>query len=568
MSRYAALSTISTTDAPARPEKAWYQRAVFYEVLVRAFADGNNDGTGDLIGLLGKLDYLAWLGVDCIWLPPIYASPLRDGGYDISDYRSVHPQYGTTADLERLIAAAHERGLRVIGDLVMNHTSDQHAWFHASRVDPHGPYGDYYVWRENNTEYPDARVVFFDVEASNWSFDPVRGEYYWHRFYGHQPDLNFDNPAVVDELFSIVRFWLDKGIDGFRLDAVPFLYERDGTDCAHLPETHHFLSRLRTLVEDEYPGRVLLAEANGWPTEVAHYFGNEPDALECHMAFHFPVMPQLFAALVTGSRYPISHVLAETPKIPAQAQWGLFLRNHDELSLEMVSVADRELIYATYAPVPRMRANEGIRRRLAPLVGGDRVRLELLNALLLSLPGSPILYYGDEIGMGDNIWLPDRDAVRTPMQWDSSTNAGFSRAEASALYSPLVLDLDYHYDKVNVAAQRGDPDSLLSWTREMLATRRRHPAFGVGEFAEVSGENPALLAYVRSWEGDVVLAIANLSQDEQRCALPLAGYAGWETEIVAGSLLKPLPRIDEMSEVALDGYRWVWLRLTPHSGPA
>ncbi|MGZ6950440.1 MAG: maltose alpha-D-glucosyltransferase, partial [Ilumatobacteraceae bacterium] len=396
----------------------WYKRAVFYEVVVRGFHDSNGDGTGDLRGLTSRLDYLQWLGIDCIWLLPIYSSPLRDGGYDISDFMTVLPDFGHIGDFVELVDEAHKRGIRVIADLVMNHTSDQHPWFQASRGDPDGPYGDFYVWSQTDDKFRDARVIFVDTEHSNWTYDQVRGQYYWHRFFVHQPDLNYENPRVAEAMLEVLRFWLDLGIDGFRLDAVPYLYERESTNCENLKETHEYLKRVRTEVDRLYPDRVLLAEANQWPDDVVQYFGDaENGGDECHMAFHFPLMPRIFMAVRREQRYPISEILAQTPDIPEHCQWGIFLRNHDELTLEMVTDDERDYMYVEYAKDPRMKANIGIRRRLAPLLDNDRNQLELFTALLLSLPGSPVLYYGDEIGMGDNIWLGDRDGVRTPMQW-------------------------------------------------------------------------------------------------------------------------------------------------------
>ncbi|MGM1064492.1 maltose alpha-D-glucosyltransferase, partial [Saccharothrix sp. Mg75] len=392
----------------------WFKRAVFYEVLVSAFADSNGDGVGDLAGLESKLDYLEWLGVDCVWLPPFYASPMNDGGYDISDFRAVRPEFGELSDFVRLLDSAHRRGMKVITDLVMNHTSSAHPWFQESRRDPTGPYGDFYVWGDSDQRYDLTRIIFVDTESSNWTWDPERGQFYWHRFFSHQPDLNYDNPAVQSAMLDVLRFWLDLGIDGFRLDAVPYLFERDGTNNENLQETHDFLKLVRKVVDDEYPGRVLLAEANQWPADVAHYFGDPGvGGDECHMAFHFPLMPRLFMGLRKESALPVTEILERTPPIPSGAQWGIFLRNHDELTLEMVTDDEREFMYAEYAPEPRMRANVGIRRRLAPLLGNDRGQQELLTAILLSMPGSPVLYYGDEIGMGDDIWLPDRDGVRT-----------------------------------------------------------------------------------------------------------------------------------------------------------
>lgn len=413
----------SAQQAPSNPE--WFKGAVFYEVLVRAFADSNGDGTGDLRGLAGRLDYLAWLGIDCLWLPPFYASPLRDGGYDISDFRAVLPEFGSVEDFVFLLNEAHRRGIRVITDLVLNHTSDAHPWFQQSRSDPDGPYGDYYVWSDDDSRYADARIIFVDTETSNWTYDPVRGQFYWHRFFSHQPDLNFENPDVQNAMIDTLRFWLDLGIDGFRLDAVPYLFEQEGTNCENLPRTHEFLKRCRKVVDDEYPGRILLAEANQWPSDVVEYFGDPAvGGDECHMAFHFPLMPRIFMAVRRESRFPISEILAQTPQIPSGTQWGIFLRNHDELTLEMVTDEERDYMYTEYAKDPRMKANIGIRRRLAPLLDNDRNQQELFTAMLLSLPGSPVLYYGDEIGMGDNIWLGDRDAVRTPCSGPRTATPG------------------------------------------------------------------------------------------------------------------------------------------------
>jgi maltose alpha-D-glucosyltransferase / alpha-amylase len=431
----------------------WYRKAVFYEVLVRGFADGNGDGSGDFHGLIEKLDYLQWLGVDCLWLPPFFQSPLRDGGYDISDYNSVLDEFGTISDFKRLVAEAHARGVRVIIDLPLNHTSDQHPWFQASRTDPEGPYGDFYVWADTDEGYPDARIIFVDTETSNWTFDPVRKQYFWHRFFGHQPDLNFENPQVQEAVIQALKFWLDLGIDGFRLDAVPYLFEAEGTNCENLPATHDFLRRVRKEIDAEYPDRVLLCEANQWPSDVVEYFGDPVSGDECQMAFHFPVMPRLFMGVRRESRYPISEIMAQTPAIPDNCQWGIFLRNHDELTLEMVTDEDRDYMWGEYAKDPRMKANIGIRRRLASLLENDRNQLELFTALLLSLPGSPVLYYGDEIGMGDNIWLGDRDGVRTPMQWTPDRNAGFSTCNPGQLNLPVVMDPVYGYQVTNVEAQ-------------------------------------------------------------------------------------------------------------------
>ncbi|APU13570.1 MULTISPECIES: maltose alpha-D-glucosyltransferase [Actinoalloteichus] len=553
-------------------EPDWHKRAVFYEVLVRAFSDSDGDGTGDLRGLADRLDYLEWLGVDCLWLPPFYASPLRDGGYDISDFRAVLPEFGTVEDFVHLLDEAHRRGIRVITDLVMNHTSDQHPWFQESRRDPDGPYGDFYVWNDDDQRYPDARVIFVDTEASNWTYDPVRGQYYWHRFFHHQPDLNYDNPAVAEAMLDVLRFWLDLGIDGFRLDAVPYLFERDGTNGENLPETHDFLRRCRKVVDDEYPGRVLLAEANQWPSDVVEYFG-DPDVGgdECHMAFHFPLMPRIFMAVRRESRFPISEILAQTPPIPEGAQWGIFLRNHDELTLEMVSDEERDYMYAEYATDPRMKANIGIRRRLAPLLDNDRNQLELFTAMLLSLPGSPVLYYGDEIGMGDNIWLGDRDAVRTPMQWAPDRNAAFSTSDPARLYLPTIADPVYGYQAVNVEAQQKTPSSLLHWTRHVIAVRKAHPAFGVGDFTELSCSNPTVLAYRRravAADGteDLLVCVNNLSRFPQPVELDLSEYAGAQPiELTGGVTFPTVGELPYMLTLPGHGFYWFALHRTEAS---
>ncbi|GAA3211130.1 maltose alpha-D-glucosyltransferase [Dactylosporangium siamense] len=538
-------------------DETWYQRAVFYEVLVRAFADSNADGSGDLQGLIGQLDYLQWLGVDCLWLPPFYDSPLRDGGYDIRDFYKVLPDFGTVEDFVELLDAAHKRGIRVITDLVMNHTSDSHLWFQESRRDPTGPYGDYYVWSDDNTAYSDARIIFVDTEESNWTFDPVRRQFYWHRFFHHQPDLNYENPEVQREMLDVLRFWLGLGIDGFRLDAVPYLFEDEGTNCENLPATHEFLRRCRKVVDDEFPGRVLLAEANQWPADVVQYFG---DGDECHMAFHFPLMPRIFMAVRRESRFPISEILAHTPEIPANCQWGIFLRNHDELTLEMVTDEERDYMYAEYAKDPRMRANVGIRRRLAPLLENDRNQIELFTALLLSLPGSPVLYYGDEIGMGDNIWLGDRDGVRTPMQWTPDRNAGFSQANPGRLYLPAIQDHVYGYQSINVEAQKESSTSVLNWTRTMLAVRRRHEAFAVGTFRELGGSNPSVLAYVRIHDEDVVLCVNNLSRFPQPIELNLQQWAGFTPIELTGHV--QFPNVGHLPYLlTLPGHGFYWFQL-------
>ena len=553
----------------APPQAEWFKRAVFYEVLVRAFADSNDDGTGDLRGLAGKMDYLEWLGVDCLWLPPFYASPLRDGGYDISDYRAVLPEFGTVDDFVYLLDEAHKRGIRVITDLVLNHTSDAHPWFVESRNDPAGPYGDFYVCADNDEGYPDARIIFVDTETSNWTYDPVRAQFYWHRFFSHQPDLNFENLAVQEAMLDVIRFWLDLGIDGFRLDAVPYLFEEEGTNCENLPRTHEFLKRCRKLVDVEYPGRVLLAEANQWPADVVQYFGDpHVGGDECHMAFHFPLMPRIFMAVRRESRFPISEILAQTPAIPHGCQWGIFLRNHDELTLEMVTDEERDYMYTEYATDPRMKANIGIRRRLAPLLEGDRNQQELFTALLLSLPGSPVLYYGDEIGMGDNIWLGDRDGVRTPMQWTPDRNAGFSRCDPNRIYLPVIADAVYGYQAINVEAQANNGSSLLNWTRRLIAVRRAHPAFGLGEFVELGSSNPSVLAYMRRYRKtdslDLLLCVNNLSRFPQPVQLDLSEHTGAvPVELTGGIRFPPIGELPYL--LTLPGHGFYWFQITHES---
>jgi maltose alpha-D-glucosyltransferase/alpha-amylase len=554
-----------TRDTPNAPH--WYKNAVFYEVLIRGFYDSTGDGTGDIKGLTEKLDYLVWLGIDCIWLLPIYASPLRDGGYDISDFMKVLPEFGDLGDFVELVDEAHKRGLRVIADLVMNHTSDQHPWFKASQEDPDGPFGDFYVWSDENTGYPEARIIFVDTETSNWTWDPVRGQYYWHRFFSHQPDLNFDNPAVQEAMLEVLRFWLDLGIDGFRLDAVPYLFEREGTNCENLKETHDYLKSVRKEIDRLYPDRVMLAEANQWPADVVEYFGDPATGGdECHMAFHFPVMPRIFMAVRREQRYPISEIMSQTPKIPENAQWGIFLRNHDELTLEMVTDEERDYMYSEYAKDPRMKANIGIRRRLAPLLDNDRNQLELFTALLLSLPGSPVVYYGDEIGMGDNIWLGDRDGVRTPMQWTPDRNAGFSKCDPGRLYLPTIMDPIYGYQAINVESQQNNPGSLLHWTRKMIEIRKRHPVFGVGDYTELSASNPSVLAFVREFGADRVLCVNNLSRFPQPVELDLRRFEGVNpVECMGGVQFPPIGELPYL--LTLPGHGFYWFLLpTNHGG--
>jgi maltose alpha-D-glucosyltransferase/alpha-amylase len=554
-----------TRDTPNAPH--WYKNAVFYEVLIRGFYDFTGDGTGDIKGLTEKLDYLVWLGIDCIWLLPIYESPLRDGGYDISDFMKILPEFGDLGDFVELVDEAHKRGLRVIADLVMNHTSDQHPWFKASQEDPDGPFGDFYVWSDSDEGYADARIIFVDTETSNWTWDPVRGQYYWHRFFSHQPDLNFDNPAVQEAMLEVLRFWLDLGIDGFRLDAVPYLFEREGTNCENLKETHDYLKTVRKEIDRLYPDRVMLAEANQWPADVVEYFGDPATGGdECHMAFHFPVMPRIFMAVRREQRYPISEIMAQTPKIPENAQWGIFLRNHDELTLEMVTDEERDYMYSEYAKDPRMKANIGIRRRLAPLLDNDRNQLELFTALLLSLPGSPVLYYGDEIGMGDNIWLGDRDAVRTPMQWTPDRNAGFSTCDPGRLYLPTIMDPIYGYQAINVESQQNNTGSLLHWTRKMIEIRKRHPVFGVGDYTELAASNPSVLAFVREYGSDRVLCVNNLSRFPQPVELDLRRFEGVNpVECMGGVQFPPIGELPYL--LTLPGHGFYWFLLpTNHGG--
>ncbi len=550
----------------AGSDRDWFKRAVFYEVLVRSFCDANADGVGDLQGLRSKLDYLEWLGVDCLWLPPFMASPLRDGGYDVSDYKKVLPEFGTLDDFVELVRDAHARGIRVIIDFVMNHTSDQHPWFQASRSDPDGPYGDFYVWSDTDEGYPGARIIFVDTEVSNWTFDPIRKQYFWHRFFSHQPDLNFENPAVQEAILDALRFWLDIGIDGFRLDAVPYLFEAESTNCENLEQTHEFLRQVRKIVDDEYPDRVLLCEANQWPEDVVEYFGDlDAGGDECHMAFHFPVMPRIFMAVRRESRYPVSEIMERTPVIPQHCQWGIFLRNHDELTLEMVTADERDYMWTEYAKDPRMKANIGIRRRLAPLLDNDTNQIELFTALLLSLPGSPVLYYGDEIGMGDNIWLGDRDGVRTPMQWTPDRNAGFSAAEPGRMTLPVVMDAVYGFQVTNVEAQMQNTSSLLHWTRRMVHVRKQNPAFGLGTFHDVGGSNPSVLSYVREFGDDIVLCVNNLSRFPQPVELDMRRFEGLEPiELLGGTRF---PRIGELPYLlTLGSHGFYWFRLPVGAG--
>ncbi len=536
----------------------WYKDAIIYELHVRAFSDSNNDGIGDFPGLLTKLDYLQDLGVTCIWLLPFFPSPLRDDGYDISDYMSVNPSYGTVDDFKRFLHAAHDRNMQVMVELVINHTSDQHPWFQAARSAPAGsPERDFYVWSESDELYKDARIIFTDTEKSNWTWDPVANAYYWHRFFSHQPDLNFDNPRVMQEVIDVMRFWLDMGVDGLRMDAIPYLIERNGTNCENLPETHAAIKAIRAAIDENYEGRLILAEANQWPEDVRPYFG-EGD--ECHMAFHFPLMPRIYMALRQEDRLPITDIMAQTPSIPESCQWGIFLRNHDELTLEMVSDEERDYMYLAYSADPRMRINIGIRRRLAPLVDNNRRRMELLNSLLFSFPGTPILYYGDEIGMGDNIYLGDRNGVRTPMQWSGDRNAGFSRAVPAKLFSPVIMDPVWGYEAINVEAQQSDPSSLLSWMRNMISLRKLFQVFGRGTQRFLSPENRKVLAYVREDEHQTILCVANLSRFAQPVTLDLAEFEGMTPVEMLGYV--EFPAITKAPyHVTLGSYGFFWLEL-------
>jgi maltose alpha-D-glucosyltransferase / alpha-amylase len=564
MTIHPELETLPTSEPGHwfESDPLWFKRAVFYEIHIRGFFDGNDDGSGDFRGLTEKLDYLQWLGVDCIWLLPMYASPLRDGGYDIADFYTVHPDYGNVEDVRALLEAAHRRGIRVIADLVMNHTSADHPWFQESRSSPDSPKRDWYVWSDTNERYPDARIIFIDTEASNWTWDPGAGAYYWHRFFSHQPDLNYDNPEVQETMLGVLRFWLELGLDGFRLDAVPYLFERDSTNCENLPETHGYLRRVRAEIDANYPDRVLLAEANQWPADVVQYFGA---GNECHMAFHFPVMPRMFMSLRREDAAPMLDILAQTPAIPDNCQWGLFLRNHDELTLEMVTDEERDYMYEEYAKDPRMKLNLGIRRRLAPLLDYGRLEIELMTAILFSLPGSPVLYYGDEIGMGDNVYLGDRDGVRTPMHWTGDRNAGFSRADFAQLYLPPLMDPVSGYQAVNVEAQLRNPTSLLRWLRRFIALRKEHPVFGLGTYEAVLPENPRVFAHIRRYEDDIILCVHNLARSAQAVELDLSAFEGKVPEEMFGRTR--FPRIGELPYLLTLGPRgFFWFALKEGDG--
>jgi maltose alpha-D-glucosyltransferase/alpha-amylase len=553
-----------TFIAATAQDPLWFKDAIIYQCHIKSFFDANNDGVGDFPGLIAKLDYVAELGVNAIWLLPFYPSPRLDDGYDISDYRAVHPEYGTINDVKRFIAAAHARGIRVITELVINHTSDQHPWFQrARRAKPGSAARNFYVWSDTDQKYSGTRIIFLDTERSNWTWDPVAGAYFWHRFYSHQPDLNFDNPKVIEAVLSVMRFWLDLGVDGLRLDAVPYLVEREGTNNENLPETHEVLKIIRREIDTHYPGRMLLAEANQWPEDTKEYFGQGD---ECHMAFHFPLMPRMYMALAREDRFPITDIMRQTPQIPDNCQWAIFLRNHDELTLEMVTDGERDYLWQTYAADRRARINLGIRRRLAPLLERDRRRIELMNYLLLSMPGAPVIYYGDEIGMGDNIHLGDRDGVRTPMHWSPDRNGGFSRADPAALVLPSLMDPLYGYETINVEAQLRDRHSLLHWTRRTLAIRRRHSAFGRGTMRFLYPRNRKVLAFLREHDDETILCVANVAQSPQAVELDLSEFTGRvPIELTGGSAFPPVGQLTYL--LTLPPYGFYWFILATRSEP-
>ncbi|HEY9714024.1 MAG TPA: maltose alpha-D-glucosyltransferase [Chroococcales cyanobacterium] len=534
----------------------WYKDAIIYEVHIKSFFDTNDDGYGDFKGLTEKLDYIQSLGVTCIWILPFYPSPLKDDGYDIADYEGVNELYGTKDDFKKFLDEAHHRGLRVITELIINHTSDQHPWFQRARKAPAGSSErSFYVWSDNDQKYKGARIIFTDTEKSNWTYDPVAKAYFWHRFFSHQPDLNYDNPEVYKEVVRVMQTWLDMGVDGMRLDAIPYLIEREGTNCENLPETHDILKKLRKELDSRYQGRFFLAEANQWPKDTVKYFG---DGDECQMAYHFPVMPRLYMAVAKGDRRPIEETMANTPAIPEQCQWAMFLRNHDELTLEMVTDEERAYMYKKYAPDPRMRCNVGIRRRLAPLMDFSVPRIQLLNSLLLTLLGTPILYYGDEIGMGDDIWLKDRDGVRTPMQWSADRNGGFSRAAWSKLYSQPINDPIAGYMSVNVESQELNPSSLLNWTKAILKLRKEHPVFGRGTLEFSHAENVKVLSYVRAYKDEKVLIVANLSDSAVSTTIDLAKFKGANPVELLGN--EKFPAFTEKYPITLAPYGFYWLK--------
>jgi maltose alpha-D-glucosyltransferase/alpha-amylase len=533
----------------------WFKDAVFYEVYIRAFHDTTGDGNGDIRGLIKKLDYLKDLGVDCLWLLPIYPSPLIDDGYDIADFYGVHPEYGTIEDFKELIDKAHKRGIRVIADLVLNHTSDQHPWFQSARQDKKSPYRDYYVWSDTDQKYSGTRIIFLDHQPSNWKWDEVAGQYFWHRFYAEQPDLNFDNPQVREEMKKVMKFWLDLGIDGFRADAVPYLFEREGTSNENLPETHEYLKEIRKFIDENYPGRILLCEANMWPEDVRPYFGNPeiPGSAEFQMGFHFPIMPRIFMSIKRGDNRDMVNILDRTPPIPKECQWCIFLRNHDELTLEMVTESDRQWMWQEYAPDPRMRLNLGIRRRLAPLLDNDRRKIEIANSILFTLIGTPIIYYGDEIGMGDNIWLEDRNGVRTPMQWAPTSTGGFSQADPTTYYAPLIDTSPFDPTHVNVENQQADPNSLFHVIKNMISAHKTYKAFGWGEFQWVDVGSMKVAAYLREFEFEKVLVLNNLTEETLSIIIPIR----WTEN--AYDILEDMP-ISNPPE-RLEPFKYHWIKL-------
>ena len=560
----ASETAAADKDESSTDRALWYKDAVIYQLHVKAFFDSNADGVGDFKGLTSKLDYVQELGVNAVWLLPFYPSPLKDDGYDIADYRNVHPQYGTREDFKAFLDEAHRRGLKVITELVINHTSDQHPWFQSARRAPPGSRKrNYYVWSDNDQKYRGTRIIFTDTETSNWTFDPLAKQYYWHRFFGHQPDLNFDNPRVLRAVLKIMQSWADLGVDGFRLDAIPYLVEREGTSNENLPETHEILKQIRAFMDARYRERMLLAEANQWPEDVRPYFG---DGDECHMAFHFPLMPRMYMAIAQEDRHPVMEIMQQTPDIPDICQWAIFLRNHDELTLEMVTSRERDYMYRMYAADRQARINLGIRRRLAPLMENDPERIKLMNSLLLSMPGSPILYYGDEIGMGDNIYLGDRNGVRTPMQWSPDRNAGFSRADPQRVYLPPIMDPIYGYEAVNVEAQSRDPASLLNWTKRMLATRKTSRAFGRGSLSFLAPGNRRVLAYIRELGDEAILCVANLSRTAQPVELDLRKYAGRVPVEMLGRTSFP-PVGERFYLLTLPAYAFYWFRLATDAAP-
>jgi maltose alpha-D-glucosyltransferase/alpha-amylase len=545
-------------------EPFWYKDAIIYELHVRAFYDSDGDGVGDFLGLIEKLDYLEDLGITALWVLPFYPSPLKDDGYDIADYHHVLPVYGTMADFKTFVDEAHRHGIRVITELVLNHTSDQHPWFQrARRATLNSHHRDFYVWSDTPEKYKDARIIFKDYEASNWTWDQVAKAYYWHRFYSHQPDLNYNNPAVRRAVLGVMDYWLKLGVDGLRADAVPYLYEKEGTNCENLPETHTFLKELRSHIDEKFKNRMLLAEANQWPEDAVAYFGNGD---EFHMAFHFPIMPRLFMAIRMEDRFPIIDILQQTPPIPENCQWALFLRNHDELTLEMVTDEERDYMYRVYAQDPTTRLNLGIRRRLAPLLNNDRRKIELMNALLFSLPGTPVIYYGDEIGMGDNFYLGDRNGVRTPMQWSPERNAGFSKANPQKLYLPPIIDPEYHYEAVNAETQQNNTDSLLWWMKRLISLRKRFQAFGRGNIKFLQPENRKILAFLRRYQDQNILVVANLSRSAQQTQLDLSEFTGWRPVDIF-SRVEFAPISEGKYYFTLSPYAFYWFSLEPQPAP-